>query len=144
MQKNNEAGAPNAVADLEVTLGDAVATVAVRDLETARRFYEDGLGLKRVSTEGEEAITYSTGNSTLLIYRSDYAGTNQATSVTWSVGEQVEEVANALKGKGVVFEQYEMPGMTRRGDVYEAGNMKVAWFKDPDGNIHALTGGRSS
>jgi hypothetical protein len=54
--------------------------------------------------------------------------------VTWTVDDVNDEVA-ALRTKGVVFEHYDMPGMTREGDVYVAGDMKVAWFKDPDGNI---------
>ena len=47
----------------------------------------------------------------------------------------------ALKAKGVTFEHYDMPGMTREGDVHVGGKMKAAWFKDPDGNIHALVSG---
>lgn len=73
----------------------------------------------------------------MLVYESQYAGTNKATAVTWPVGD-VEGVTRELKEKGVSFEQYDMPGMTRRGDVHVAGSMKAAWFKDPDGNIHAL------
>ena len=58
------------------------------------------------------------------MYRSDYAGTNKATAVTWTVDNVKEEVAD-LKSKGVVFEHYDMPGMTRDGDVYVSGDMKV-------------------
>jgi hypothetical protein len=47
----------------------------------------------------------------------------------------VEDIVRALKAKGVTFEHYDMPDMTRGGDVHVAGDMKVAWFKDPDGNI---------
>jgi catechol 2,3-dioxygenase-like lactoylglutathione lyase family enzyme len=114
---------------------DAVANIAVRNLDTARRFYENTLGLKPVDAEGEEVIVFRSGNSTLYVYRSQYAGTNRATAVTWGVGEDVEGVVRALKAKGVPFEHYDMPGMKREGDVHVAGDMKVAWFKDPDGNI---------
>jgi hypothetical protein len=55
--------------------------------------------------------------------------------VTWAVGDEVESLVRALKSKGVKFEHYDMPGMTRQGDVHIGGDMKVAWFKDPDGNI---------
>jgi hypothetical protein len=52
------------------------------------------------------------------------------------VDEDVEDVVRALKAKGVMFEHYDyMPDMTREGDVHVAGNMKIAWFKDPDCNI---------
>jgi len=107
----------------------------VRNLGTARRFYEGTLGLKPVDAEGEELIVFRSGNSTLNVYRSQYAGTNRATAVTWVVGDDVEGIVRALKAKGVAFEHYEWPDMKREGDVHVAGDMKVAWFKDPDGNI---------
>ncbi len=114
---------------------DAVANIAVKNLETARQFYERTLGLQPVDAEGEEVIVFRSGNSRLNIYRSQYAGTNQATAVTWAVGDDVEGVVRELKAKGVRFEHYDMPGLARAGDVYVAGDIKVAWFKDPDGNI---------
>lgn len=114
---------------------DAIANIAVKDLETARRFYEDTLGLKPVGAEGEEVIVFRSGNSTLNVYRSQYAGTNQATAVTWTIGDDVEGAVRALKAKGVRFERYDMPGVAHAGDVHVFGDMKVAWFKDPDGNI---------
>lgn len=120
---------------------DAVANIAVRNLGTARKFYEGTLGLKQVDAEGEELIVYSSGSSTINVYRSKYAGTNQATAVTWAVGDDVEGVVRALKAKGVTFEHYDMPGMTLQGDVHVAGDMKVAWFKDPDGNILNIVNG---
>jgi catechol 2,3-dioxygenase-like lactoylglutathione lyase family enzyme len=123
-------------------LGDreAIATVAVRDLEAARQFYEGTLGLKLVHAEGRGARTYRSGGSTILVYQSAYAGTNKATAATWMVGDDIEAVARDLKASGVTFERYDVPGATLRGDVYVAPAMKTAWFKDPDGNIHALVG----
>ena len=114
---------------------DAVANIAVRDLTAARKFYAETLGLEPVDAEGEELIVFRSGKSLLNVYRSQYAGTNKATAVTWTVGDQVENVVRALKAKGVAFEHYDMPGMKREGDVHLGGDMKVAWFKDPDGNI---------
>lgn len=117
---------------------EAMATVAVKDLGAARKFYEGTLGLDPVHEEGSEAITYKAGGSSLLVYRSQYAGTNEATAVTWMIDGDLDSLVAALKAKGVTFERYDMPGTTRKGDVHEAGETKVAWFKDPDGNIHAL------
>ena len=114
---------------------DAAANIAVKNLETAKKFYEDTLGLTQTGAEGQEVIVFRSGNSTVNVYRSQYAGTNQATAVTWMVGEDIEGVVQQLKAKGIIFEHYDMPGVTREGDVHIAGNMKVAWFKDPDGNI---------
>jgi catechol 2,3-dioxygenase-like lactoylglutathione lyase family enzyme len=120
---------------------DAIATVAVRDLAAASRFYEDTLGLVRVASEGGEAFTYRTGGSTLLVYRSEYAGTSQATAVTWLVGNDIDDVVQKLSAKGVQFEHYDMPETRRDGHVHVSGDMRVVWFKDPDGNIHALVSG---
>jgi catechol 2,3-dioxygenase-like lactoylglutathione lyase family enzyme len=118
-------------------LGDkeAAANIAVKNLETAKKFYEDTLGLTQVGSEGQEVIVFKSGNSTVYVYQSQYAGTNQATAITWVVGEDIEDVVRALKAKGITFEHYNMPDMKREGDIHVAGNMKVAWFKDPDGNI---------
>ena len=120
---------------------DAVANVAVKDLDTARRFYEHTLGLVPVHNEGGELIVYRSGNTVLNVYRSQFAGTNQATAVTWVVGDQLDAVVRQLKERGVRFEHYDMPGLRREGDVHIGGDMKVAWFKDPDGNIlNVVTG----
>jgi hypothetical protein len=57
----------------------------------------------------------------------------------WSVGEDLDDIVQALKRKGVTFEHYDMPGMTLEGDVHVAGDLRAAWFKDPDGNIINLS-----
>jgi catechol 2,3-dioxygenase-like lactoylglutathione lyase family enzyme len=122
-------------------LGDkgAIATVAVKDIQAARRFYEDQLGLKPAMAEDYGVITYKTGGSTLVVYTSQFAGTNKATSVTWSVGGEFDEIVQSLRSKGVSFEHYDgLPEVTREGDVHRVGDLKLAWFKDPDGNIHHL------
>ncbi|HET6958453.1 MAG TPA: VOC family protein [Vicinamibacterales bacterium] len=114
----------------------AIATVAVKNLETAKRFYEGTLGLPKVM-ENDEVLAFKTGNSTLFVYRSQYAGTNKATAVTF-VADEVDDLVRRLKGRGVTFEHYDLPKMTRHGDIHVAGSMKTAWFKDPDGNIFSL------
>ena len=114
---------------------DAAANIAVKNLDAAKKFYEDTLGLKQVGAEGQELIVFRSGTSTIYVYESQYAGTNQATAITWVVGEDIENVIRRLKDKGVTFEHYDIPDMTREGDVHVGGNMKVAWFKDLDGNL---------
>lgn len=118
---------------------DASANIAVKNLEVSKKFYEDTLGLTQVGAEGEELLVFKSGNTTIYVYQSQNAGTNQATTLTWVVGEDIEDIIRELKTKGVTFEHYDMPDMTREGDVHVFGDMKVAWFKDPDGNILNIT-----
>jgi catechol 2,3-dioxygenase-like lactoylglutathione lyase family enzyme len=120
----------------------AVATVAVKDIERAQHFYEETLGLPLADTQEQEegTRTYKSGDTALLVYESQYAGSNKATAVTWAVGD-VAETVRELKSRGVSFETYDMPGVTRRGEVHVTGSTQVAWFKDPDGNIHAVVSG---
>lgn len=120
---------------------EPMATVAVRDLNAAKRFYEGKLGLKPADSQEPEALTYEAGGARLLVYRSQYAGSNKATATTWVIGNDMEKVVQGLRGKGVAFEHYDLPGLTVKGDIHEGAGMKAAWFKDPDGNIHALVTG---
>jgi catechol 2,3-dioxygenase-like lactoylglutathione lyase family enzyme len=120
---------------------DVIATVAVKELPAARKFYEGTLGLKVADDTGSEAITFKSGVAKLIVYRSQYAGTNKATALNWNVGDGIETIVATLRDKGVTFEHYDFPGSKREGDVHIMGPMKSAWFKDPDGNIIALMGG---
>ncbi len=124
----------------ELAANDAIATIAVRDLAKARQFYEGKLGLTPATSSEKSVLNYKSGKSTLMVYMSDFAGTNNATAVTWIV-DDAEVLARALKAKGVVFEHYDFPGTTRKGDVHFAGKLKNVWFKDPDGNILAVVSG---
>jgi catechol 2,3-dioxygenase-like lactoylglutathione lyase family enzyme len=107
---------------------NAAATLAVKDLRAAAEFYEDTLGLSRADSEGDEAVMFESGDTRINVYRSRFAGTNQATALT----------VRTLVAKGVKFEHYDLPETTRAGDVHISGNVKVAWFKDPDGNILSI------
>ena len=114
---------------------NATANLAVKDLARAKAFYEGTLGLKQVDDMGGELIVYKSGDTLINVYHSQFAGTNKATALTFTVGDQIGDVVKSLKSKGVAFEHYEMPGLTLEGDVHVGDGMKVAWFKDPDGNI---------
>ena len=113
----------------------AMATIAVKNIGAAKKFYGELLGLKKSGEMGEDVATYESGNSTILVYKSEFAGTNKATSATWDVGEDFDAIVKTLKSEDVTFEHYDMPGMTRQGDIHVSGGFKAAWFKDPDGNI---------
>ena len=122
-----------------LTNSDAVANVAVKDLDVAMDFYRNTLGLKPEHQEGEELVVFRGGRPSINVYRSAFAGTNKATAVTWTV-DSVEDEVKTLRQKGVESEHYDLPGMKRRGDVHMNGQMKAAWFKDPDGNILNVVG----
>ena len=120
-------------------LGKANATpmIAVKDLDRARKFYEDTLGLKTREAMGGEVLEVTSGSTPITVYRSEFAGTNKATALTFDV-DDIEAEVRELKDKGIFFEQYDMPGLEKRGDLYVAEGMKTTWFKDPDGNILSL------
>jgi catechol 2,3-dioxygenase-like lactoylglutathione lyase family enzyme len=117
----------------------AVATVAVKDLDVARRFYEGVLGLTPNEPQQPGSVSYKTGGTSLFVYASRFAGTNQATSVTWLVRNNLEKIVGALREKGVTFEHYDLPNLTLNGDIHVSGSHQIAWFKDSDGNIHSLS-----
>ena len=119
-------------------LGDkeAIGTLAVKDLAAAKKFYQGTLGLKLEDETGTEAHTYRSGGARLIVYRSDFAGTNKATALNFIVGDRIDKLVKGLRDRGVTFEHYDdMPDVKREGDVHIAGPMRIAWFKDPDGNI---------
>lgn len=120
-------------------LGNAeiAATLAVMDIDRAKRFYEGKLGLVLLRSPQPGLLLFKVGASTLIVYSSEFAGTNKATAATWMVND-VEAAVKELKSKGVTFEHYDYPGVTLHGDVHEMGASKAAWFKDPDGNILAI------
>jgi catechol 2,3-dioxygenase-like lactoylglutathione lyase family enzyme len=108
------------------------AIVAVVDLERACDFYSNVLELERIGKQAQVA-EFRTGSTSLIVYESEFAGTNKANAVVWSVGEEIDEVVRALTAKGVVFEQYD--GMDYADGIHHDGAFKMSWFKDPDGNI---------
>lgn len=118
---------------------EPVAMLPVKDLTRAASFYEDTLGFQATSRMGDEIATYRSGSSTFNVYRSDYAGTNQATAIVWTVGDELDNLVRDLRTRGVRFEHYDLPGMKQDGDIHVSGDMRVAWFKDTDGNILSLT-----
>ena len=116
---------------------DATPMIAVKDLDRARKFYEETLGLTAKTAWGE-GVTLESGGTAINLYTSEFAGTNKATALTFGVDDIDKEVAE-LKDKGIFFENYDLPGLDKRGDLYVGENgFKATWFKDPDGNILSL------
>ena len=106
----------------------------VKDLTSAERYYGETLGLERIDGQPGEASVYRSGRTTLCVYRSEFAGTNKGTAALLEI-KDVEATVQELKRKGVKFEHYDMPGLTLEGDIHRAGDCRVAWWKDPAGNI---------
>ena len=114
---------------------DSSAIVAVRDLDRARSFYGDMLGLELAEEGTEEGVlVYRTGATRLVVYQSECAGTNRANAVVWGVGQELDEIVAELEAKGAAFEHY--PDIGRlEGNVHVADGARLVWLKDPDGNI---------
>jgi catechol 2,3-dioxygenase-like lactoylglutathione lyase family enzyme len=112
--------------------------IPVANVARARRFYEDKVGL----TPKEEyagGVIYACGNgSWLFMYPSAGAGTSKASAAFWTVDDVAAEVEE-LKARGVVFEEYDMPGLKTVNSIATGGGAKTAWFKDTEGNILAVS-----
>jgi predicted enzyme related to lactoylglutathione lyase len=113
------------------------AYIPVKDVARARKFYEEQLGFKP-KQEIEGGVVYEFGKGTAgFLYPTENAGTSRASQAFWQVDDIEREVAE-LKRRGVQFEDYDMPDMEKRGDIFSAGSSKAAWFKDTEGNILAV------
>lgn len=111
------------------------AMVAVSDIDRAKAFYSDTLGLELEEDGMGGVLVYRTGSTYLLVYPSDFAGTNKANAVVWDCGEDIEAIVADLRGKGVSFEHYPEMDADYADGIHKADNFRMAWFKDPDGNI---------
>ena len=121
------------------------ANVPAADLDRARQFYSDKLGLNPIAEYGGEALRYQTASGTFFnIYKTEYAGQAGHTIAQWHVNDVDKEVRDLL-GKGIVFEVYDMPGVEWNGQVATMPGMgKAAWFKDSEGNIMCIDEGEPS
>jgi predicted enzyme related to lactoylglutathione lyase len=115
-----------------------VPYIPVSDIPRARKFYEEKVGLK-AKQEYAGGVIYECGKgSWVFMYPSPGAGTSKASTAFWSVEDVAAEVAE-LKTRGVVFEEYDMPGLKTISSIATGGGAKTAWFKDTEGNILAIS-----
>ncbi|SRR6266481_9397421 len=112
--------------------------IPVANVARARKFYEEKVGLKP-KQEYAGGVIYECGNgSWAFMYPSPGAGTSKASTAFWAVDDVAAEVAE-LKARGVVFEEYNMPGIKMENSIATGGGAKTAWFKDTEGNILAVS-----
>ena len=117
------------------------ATIPARDLERAKNFYADKLGLKPAE-EGPEGLRYRCGDGEFLLFESSGEASGTHTQLGWDV-DDLEATVSELRANGVVFEEYDLPGFKTVDGIGEQEGWKGAWFKDSEGNLLAI-GGRIS
>lgn len=108
------------------------------DLHRARAFYRDKLGLEP-TIEKPGMLAYSGPSGYIFqIYETSTVGTAQNTQMGWSTSDLDSDVAE-LRSRGVVFEEYDLPGLTTVDGIAQVGTERAAWFKDSEGNTIAIS-----
>ena len=112
------------------------AYIPAQDIARARRFYEGKLGLVAKQETAGGVVYEFAGGTACFLYPTPNAGTSQASQAFWEVADVDREIEE-LKARGVVFEDYDMPGEKSASGAITAGGAKAAWVKDSEGNIMA-------
>ena len=114
---------------------DIIAVLPAKDMARARTFYRDVLGLEPAVAMDEENLMYRCGNGTaFLLYKTVNAGTAKNTQMGWGTDDIAAEVKE-LQGRGIVFEEYDFPGLKTENGIAATPVGKAAWFTDSEGNI---------
>jgi catechol 2,3-dioxygenase-like lactoylglutathione lyase family enzyme len=112
--------------------------IPVTDVARSTQFYRDSLGLEFTGTNDEGSAAFAVGSdSQLLLLPRPESHPSESTAMSFEVDDVSREIG-ALEGRGVVFEDYDLPELTTVDHVAETGSERAAWFKDPDGNILCL------
>jgi catechol 2,3-dioxygenase-like lactoylglutathione lyase family enzyme len=112
----------------------AHATLPVGDLAVARSFWEGRLGFVPMEVYPTAVLYAGAGGSVFAISRASARATGGHTQLAFTVPDIDAEVAE-LAELGITFEAYDLPGLRTVGGIAETGGNRVAWFKDPDGNV---------
>jgi catechol 2,3-dioxygenase-like lactoylglutathione lyase family enzyme len=124
---------------------DVATRLPARDLRRARAFYADKLGLEP-SEEREGGLLYRCGGGEFALFETDGAPSGSHTQMAWQVSD-IEQAVAQLKARGLVFEEYDVPGLVTVGGIVQVtGNYpskggvgeRAAWFKDSEGNLLAI------
>lgn len=116
---------------------EPITVLPARDLGRAKAFYRDKLGLEPAEERAGELRYRSPAGATVLIYETENAGTARNTALLWVSADVRAEVA-ALRQNGVVFEEYDQPGLKTVNGIADNGGELAAWFTDSEGNIHCV------
>jgi catechol 2,3-dioxygenase-like lactoylglutathione lyase family enzyme len=117
---------------------EVISVLPAKDIARARNFYRDVLGLEPSETLDEENLLYRCGNGTaFMLYQTDNAGTAKNTQMSWGT-DNLEGEIEELRGRGVVFEDYDLPGLKTENGIATSSAGKAAWFLDTEGNILSL------
>ncbi|MEV7132581.1 VOC family protein [Arthrobacter sp. NPDC093128] len=118
-----------------LTDSDIMAVLPAKDIKRAKEFYRDKLGLEPSESAEEDSLIYSGGHGTgFLVYQTENAGTAKNTQMGWTT-DNLEREVEELRGRGVVFEDYDMPGLKTENGIATSEWGKAAWFLDSEGNI---------
>ncbi|HEX5916273.1 MAG TPA: VOC family protein [Nocardioides sp.] len=110
----------------------------VTDVDRARTFYSESLGLDYTGTNDEGSAVYALdGGSTLVLLPRPDSRPSESTAMSFEVDDITTEIRD-LEQRGVVFEDYDLPDLTTVDHVCVLGSEKAAWFKDPSGNVLCL------
>lgn len=116
----------------------ATAVLPASDIDRAKKWWHDVLGRDPVWDDAEgEAVFYDIGGTGVMVYRSDYAGTAQNTALNL-VTDDLDRDMTALRTHGVMFHDYDLPGLKTVDGVAQMGDERGAWFSDSEGNIIAI------
>lgn len=112
------------------------ATIPAQDLDRARAFYADKLGLEP-EEERPEGLRYRCGDGNFLLFVSSGQASGSHTQLGFDVPD-IQDAVERLRAKGVVFEEYDMPGFKTENGIAVIDGEKGAWFKDSEGNLLAI------
>ncbi len=115
---------------------DVYATIPAQDLQRARSFYADKLGLTPAE-ERPEGLRYRCGKGEFLLFESSGTASGDHTQLGWDV-EDLEATVKELRDRGVAFEEYDLPGLKTVDGIAEIAGEKAAWFRDSEGNLLAI------
>lgn len=116
----------------------SLAVLPAADINRARAFYRDKLGLEPSEQRDDGDLYRTAGGTTFLIYETSNAGTAKNTQMAWLTEDIDAEVAE-LRARGIVFEEYDFPGLKTENGIATTDGFKGAWFLDSEGNILAIS-----